>query len=209
MTGPRRLTRPARCHPRLLCPCCHRRSPTRRPTAVPALKRLAEIDDPLALPVLRAWSKRTETPGHFTALAALARSGDGEALTALQQELPALEGEDRLAAGVALAQNHDPRGIEAIREVLAGPDELLRVDAAAALARLGDKAGLEWIGGELGNSNVWIRLRALERLRGLRLTPTAAVWRQMTDPTPWVRVRAAQLTIEGCQQSRDAAALTR
>jgi HEAT repeat protein len=174
-----------------------------------AVAALATIESPAALPVLRLWARKAHTPGRLIALAAVAGSGDSEALGELQRLLPELEGEDRLAAGTALARRKDPKGIEAIRDVLNGPDELLQLEAAAALARLGDRSGLERLGGELANTNVWIRLRALEKLRGLSLPPTAAVWRQMADPMPWVRVRAAQLTLEGCRRGVDAAAAKR
>jgi hypothetical protein len=170
-----------------------------------ALVKLAGIDSPAALPVLRSWAKRSDTPGHVIALAAVAGTGDGPALAELETLLPGLEGQDRLAAGVALARQKDARGVGAIREVLNGPDELLQLEAAAALARLGDKAGIEWLGGEVGNTNVWMRLRALEMLRGLGVPPTPAIWRQMADPMPWVRVRAAQLVLEGCRRNGVAA----
>jgi HEAT repeat protein len=174
-----------------------------------ALGKLASLESPAALPVLKTWSGRADTPGHLIALAAVAGSGDAFALSELKTQLPTLEGEDRLAAGVALARQKDARGIEAIREVMSGPDELLRLQAAAALVRLGDKSGLEWLGGELGSTNVWMRLRALEMLRGLGVPPTPAVWRQMSDPMPWIRVRAAQLVLEGCRSPAVAAVAKR
>ena len=158
--------------------------------------------------MLKRWASRTDRPGHLIALAAVARSGDATALKEIGSLLPDLEGQDLLSAGVALAIRNDPRGREALQQVLQGPEELLRIEAAAALAKLGDPAGLSRLEAELSNSNPWIRLRTLEKLSGVSKAPAPSVWRQMTDPMPWIRVRAAQATAAACR-AQDATAAQR
>lgn len=162
-----------------------------------ALSRLATLDHPDALPVLRRWAARTDVPGHLTALAGLAAAGDESATEAVLRELPSIGDADRLAAGVALATRQHPQGLRVIREMLSDPNELLRVDAAAALARLGDPLGRERLEADLQTSNVWVRLRALDHLRRLSASPSPLIWRQMADSMPWVRVRAAQALLAG------------
>lgn len=162
-----------------------------------ALKALSTSDSPAAIRILRQWSKRSDTPGHLLALAAVARAGDEEALASIRKLLPDLHGEDLLAAGVALATQGDPQGLEGIRAVLNGPDELLKLEAAAALARLGHADGRERLEADLNSSDVWVRLRTLEQLEGLIDQPSRRVWRLMADPLLWVRLRAAERTIEG------------
>lgn len=165
-----------------------------------ALLRLAAMRAPEALPVLRTWSTRTQTPGHLIALAAVARSGDKAALDAVESLFPELHGPDLLAAAEALAVQGESEGRDAVRQLLIGPDELLRLEAAAALARLGDPAGLEHLQAELGSTDVWVRLRTLEKLHGLGVPVDRRVWRQMADPMDWIRVRAAQVTLEGIER---------
>ena len=160
-----------------------------------AIDRLSRIDHDSALPVLRRWSGREGAPGRLVALAAVARRGDTEALAEIDRLLPDLRGADLLAAGIALSARKDPRGLEAIRHVLGGDDELLQLEAAAALVRLDDPSGRTRLEAELGNANVWIRLRALEKIRETEMPVSAEVWRQMNDDMPWVRVRAAQVAL--------------
>lgn len=166
-----------------------------------ALDALSRIEHPSALPILRVWATRESVPGRLLALSAVARSGDAEAIRALKRLLPDLHGQDLLAAGVALASAGDPDGNEALAQVLRGPEELLHLEAAAALDALGNPQGRGRLESELGNPNVWLRLKALEQLRRSpgRLSP--AVWRQMNDGMAWVRVRAAQVTLEAVKRS--------
>jgi HEAT repeat protein len=165
-----------------------------------ALVKLAAVDDPSAVPVLKRWSRRTQSPGHLIALAGVAASGDAEALASIKELLPQLNGRELLAAGIALGQRGDPRGIETLRVVLSGPDDLQQLEAAAALAKLGEASGRARLESELNSSNVWMRLRSLELLRGLGVPPAPTVWRQMNDPMAWIRVRAAQVTLEGSRR---------
>lgn len=162
-----------------------------------ALSRLATLDHPDALPVLRRWAARTDVPGHVIALAGLAAAGDEPATEAVLRELPSIGDADRLAVGVALATRKHPQGLPVIREMLSDPNELLQVDAAAALARLGDPVGRERLEADLRAQNVWVRLRALGHLRRLPTSPSPLLWRQMADSMPWVRVRAAQVLLAG------------
>ena len=164
-----------------------------------ALVRLSTFDSPEALRLLRRWSHRPDTPGHLIALAAVGRAGDRDAIARVRSLLPELHGQDLLAAGVALAEHGEPEGFESIEVVLSGPDALLQIEAAAALARLNHGVGLERLEADLNNPDVWIRLRTLEQLRGLAVQPNHRIWRQMADPLAWVRVRAAQRTLEGLE----------
>lgn len=161
-----------------------------------AIERLSRLDDASALPVLRPWAGRPAAAGRLIALSAVARAGDREALAELEHLLPELRGADLLAAGIALAAQKRPRGLEAIRHVFDGDDELLQLEAAAALVRLDDPAGRARLEAELGNANVWMRLRALEKFRETALPVNAQVWRQMNDDMAWVRVRAAQVALQ-------------
>jgi hypothetical protein len=171
-----------------------------------AITRLAAIETPRSVELLRPWSGRNDVPGHLVALAAVAGSGDRDALVRLDRELPGLHGSDLLAAGVALARRGDKRGVESITSVLTGPEELLQIEAAGALARFGVPEGSARLEAELGSTNIWLRLRSLEVLQRLPpMLPTPAVWRQMADPLPAVRVRAAQIVLDGCN-AKDARA---
>lgn len=160
-----------------------------------AIDRLARVDHESALPILRRWAARDAGPGRVIALGAVARAGDHEALAEIDRLLPDLRGSDLLAGGIALATHKRPQGLKAIRDVLVGENELLHLEAAAALVRLGDPLGRTTLEAELGNPNVWIRLRALEKVREAAIPVSAQVWRQMTDEMPWVRVRAAQAAL--------------
>ncbi len=171
-------------------------------TRYAAVEALARIDDPAALPPLRSVASQEAAPGRLVALAALARSGDAAALSRITALLPELEGLDLLSAARALAAHQDPRGVAALQQIMAGPEELLQLEAAAALARLGDTRGRDRLKAELSNTNPWIRLRALEKLRPLPGPPTAAVWRQMDDPMAWIRVRAAQVSLAATPSGR-------
>lgn len=164
-----------------------------------ALDALSRIDHPSAVPVLRTWSARQDSPARLIALAAVARAGDRQALATIRARLPELHGQDLLAAGTALATHGDAAGVRALEDVLRGPEELLQIEAAAALEAAGSAAGRGRLDAELTNPNVWIRLKALEKLRGRTLLPTAAVWRQLSDPMPWVRVRAAQVILDAAK----------
>lgn len=164
-----------------------------------AIDGLASIQHDAALPVLKSWAGRHGAEGRVLALAAVARAGDAAALSSIVAMLPELHGPDLLAAGVALASRRDPRGLEAVRYVLNGPEELLRLEAALALARMGDGSGRDRLEAEAESENAWVRLRAIEKLRKLRLAPTPNVWRQMADSMPWIRVRAAQAVLEASE----------
>lgn len=170
-----------------------------------AIDALARVEHPSAVPILRTWATREDSPARLIALAAIARSGDRPALATIKTRLPELFGQDLLAAGTALAAHGDPAGVEALEHVLRGPEELLQVEAAAALEAVGSPAGRGRLDAELTNPNVWIRLKALEMLRGRAPLPTAAVWRQLSDPMPWVRVRAAQVALEAARTTTGSA----
>jgi len=161
-----------------------------------ALSALARLNDPLALPTLRAWSKRISSPAHFVALAGAAGLGDAASLTAIRADLADIEGADAVLAGTALARQKDARGLELLRSAQSGAtNDFVRLDAVAALAASGDTLAAKQLQEAVSSPNPGMKLRAIELVRQAGLPADTTVCRQMADPGSLVRVRAAQAVL--------------
>jgi hypothetical protein len=146
-----------------------------------------------ARPTLEAYIRRVNPPplARGAAEFALIRTGDREALSKYPGPLDALRDEDAFVVGKALGKAGDPRGAALIVRAASSDNELLQIRAAASLGAADSLLTSRILDNALASRNIWIRAAALHEFCGSPSLSFAVARRLMSDPEPWVKLRAA------------------
>jgi HEAT repeat protein len=92
----------------------------------------------------------------------------------------------------ALGDLRDPRAVRPlIDSVLRDPSATVRAQSAVALGRIGDISAVPLLVAALGDTEHWVRLRALEAIESVAPNDTSALEIALADPNREVRFRAA------------------
>jgi HEAT repeat protein len=126
----------------------------------------------------------------------LAIAAQGDRAMIAQLNAVALQFGDRenLQFARALIAIGDPQGLRLLGTVQNSDDELLRLEAARVLASTSPQAAFQQLAGAVSHSNTWVRLRALELLRGLSAPPEVYAHLLVADDE-WLRLRSAELVL--------------